>query len=112
MTEGEQVHWQAGQGDRDRRGGEEGLGLGQRDPEGEMGGRVDKERGETGRVEAASWVPKDSPLGEAVTEGEALLDGEEGMGETGMVMDSVKLGAADEGTKLVGVVAGSEGAAV
>lgn len=110
LTEGEQVHWQAGQGDRERRGGEEGLGLGQCDPEGDTGGRVDKEIGETERVEAASWVPKDSLLRETVTEGEALPDGEEGMGETGVVM--VWLEVADEGTRLVGVVAGLEGAVV
>lgn len=52
--EGAPVHWQAGQGDRERTGGEEGVGLGQRDPEGETGGR--EERGETGREEEASWV--------------------------------------------------------
>lgn len=57
-------------------------------------------------------VTKDSLLGETVTEVETLLDGEEGMGETGMVMGLVKLGAADEGARLVGVVAGSEGAVV
>lgn len=86
--EGAQEHWQTGQGDRERRGGEEGLGLGQRDPEGETRGRADKERGETGREEEASWVTKDSLLGEAVMEGEALPEGEEGIGETGTVMDS------------------------
>lgn len=61
---------------------------GQRDPEGETGGRVDKERGETGREPKASGVTKDSLLGEATTEGEALPEGEEWMDETGMVMDS------------------------
>lgn len=60
--EGAQEHWQTGQGDRERRGGEEGLGLGQRDPEGETGGRADKERGEIGREGEASWVTKDSLL--------------------------------------------------
>lgn len=53
--EGAKVHWQAGQGDRERRGGEEGVGLVQRDPEGETGGTADKERGETGREEGAAW---------------------------------------------------------
>lgn len=97
-----QVQWQAGQGDRERRGGEEGPGLGQRDPEGETRGRGDKERGETGREEAeASWL----------IEGEALSEGEEGMGGTGMAMGSDRL---KEGTKVwsEGVVAVSEGAAV
>lgn len=75
--EGAQVHWQAGQGDKERRGGEEGLRVGQRDPEGETGGRVDKERGETGRKPKASWVTKDSLLGEAVTDGEVVPEGEE-----------------------------------
>lgn len=112
--EGAQVHWQAGQGDRERRGGEDGLGLGQRDPEGETGGRVDKKRGETGREEEASWVTEDSLLGEAVTEGEALPEGEEGMRETGMVMGSDWLEAIEEGTgvRLVCVVAISEGGVV
>lgn len=54
-TEGAKVHWQAGQGDRERRGGEEGVGLVQRDPEGEKGATADKERGETGREEGGAW---------------------------------------------------------
>lgn len=93
---GAQVHWQAGQGDREMRGGEEELGLGQRDPEGEARGRVDKERGETGREEEASRVTKDSLLGEA-----------------GMMMGSGWLGPIEEGGRLrsVGVVAVSEGGA-
>lgn len=104
--EGGQVRWQAGQGDRERRGGEEGLGLGHLDPEGDTGGRVDKERGETGREGKATWVTKESLLGDAVTEGEALPEDEEGMVETGMVMGSDRLGAIEEGTKvrLVSVV--------
>ncbi len=74
---------------------------------GDAGGRVDKERGETGREEAASWETEDSLLGEAVTEGEVLPEGEEGMEETGMVMASVWLGPVEEGerVRLVGVVA-------
>lgn len=59
---GANVHWQAGQGDRERRGGEQGVGLGQRDPEGETGGRLDMERGETEREREASWVTADSLL--------------------------------------------------
>lgn len=104
--EGAQVHWQVGQGDKERRGGEEELGLGQRDPEGERGGRFDKERGETGREPKASWVTTDSLLGEAVTKGEVLPEGEEQMGETGMVMDSDWLCPIQEGVRLrlVGVV--------
>lgn len=51
----EQVHWHAGQGERERRGGEEGLGLGQADPDGETW------RGETGRERGATH---DSLLGE------------------------------------------------
>lgn len=75
LTECAQVHWQTGQGDRERRGGDPGVGLGQRDPEGEAGGRVDKDRGETGREEEqASWATKESLLGEAVTEAAAALE--------------------------------------
>lgn len=92
---GIEAHWQVGQGDRERGGGEEGLGLGQRDPEGETGGRADKERGETGREE-------DSLLGETAKEGEALPEGEQGMGEMAMGTRS----------RLVGAVAVSEGAVV
>lgn len=36
--EGAQVHWQTGQEDKEGGGGEEGLGLGQPEPEGEVGG--------------------------------------------------------------------------
>lgn len=75
--DGAQVHWQAGQGDKERRGGEEGLGLGQRDPEGEVRGRVDRDRGDTGREPPTTWVTTDSLLGEVVTEAEVLLVGEE-----------------------------------
>lgn len=39
--EGAQVHWQSGQGDKEGGGGEEGLGLGQQEPEGEVGGRTE-----------------------------------------------------------------------
>lgn len=53
-----------------------------------MGGRVDKERGETGREPKASWVTRDSLLVEAVTQGEVLPEGEEWMCETGMMMYS------------------------
>lgn len=94
--EGGQVHWQAGQGDRERRGGEEGLGLGQ------------------WREEAASWVTKGSLHGDAVTEGEALSKGEKGMGEKGIMRGSDRLGAIEEGTRvrMAGVVAVSEGVVV
>lgn len=49
-----------------------------------------------------------------MTEGEALPEGEEGMGETGMVMGSDWLEAIEEGTgvRLVCVVAISEGGVV
>lgn len=90
MTEGAQVHWQTGQGDRERRGGEDGQGLGQRDAEGELGGRVEKERGETGREEETSWVTKDSLLGEAVTEREAGSGVEEGRSWLGDVVAGLK----------------------
>lgn len=91
-----QVHWQAGQGDRERGGGEEGLGLGQ------------------WREEAASWVTKGSLHGDAVTEGEALPKGEKEIGETGIMRGSDRLGAMEEGTKvrMAGVVAVSEGTIV
>lgn len=106
-----QIHWQVGHGDRERRGGEEGLGLGHREPEGETRGRADKETGETGREGKASWVAKDSLLGDLL-EGEALPEVEERMGETGLVVGSDGLGAIEEGTgvRLLGVVAVSEGA--
>lgn len=96
---GTKLHWQAGQGDNERRGGEEGVGLGQRDPEVETRGRVDKGRGETGRE--ASWVTRDSLLGDAVTEGEAKPEGEEETGGTGVMR-----------VRLAGVVAVIEGAVV
>lgn len=106
LTTGAQVHWQTGQGERERRGGDEGLGLGQRDPEGETGGRVDKERGETGREEEeASWASKDSLLGEAVREGEVMPGGEEMMG-------SDRFGATEEGLRSLGAVSGLRGASV
>lgn len=69
-----------GQGERERRSGEGGLGLG------EMGGRIDKESGDTGQEEEASWVTKDSLLGEAVTEGETVPGAVGEMADTGMVM--------------------------
>lgn len=106
LTTGAQVHWQTGQGERERRGGEEGLGLGQRDPEGDTGGRVDKDRGETGREEeaAASWASKDSLLGEVVREGEVMPGGEKGMGSERLV--------ATEGLRSLGEVSGLRGASV
>lgn len=76
-TDGAQVHWHAGQGDKERRGGEEGVGLGQRDPAGEVSGRVDKDRGETGREPQTSWVARESLLREAVTGTEVELVGED-----------------------------------
>lgn len=60
--DGAQVHWHAGQGDKERRGGEEGVGLGQQEPVGEVSGRVDKDRGETGREPQISWVARESLL--------------------------------------------------
>lgn len=59
-------------------------------------------------------MTRDSLLGEVVTEGEALPEGEEGMGETGTVMDSDWLGLIEEGrrVRLVCVVAESETAVV
>lgn len=56
-----------------------------------MGGRVDKERGETGREGEASGVTEDSLVGDRVTEGEAMSEGEEGVEETGMVRGSERL---------------------
>lgn len=76
-TDGAQVHWHAGQGDKARRGGEEGAGLGQREPAGGVSGRVDKDRGETGREPQTSWVARESLLREAVTGAEVMLVGEE-----------------------------------
>lgn len=96
--EGAHVHWQAGQGERERRGGEEGPGLLQRDPEGDIAGRVATERGEMGRVH------KDSRLAEALTGGEVLPDGkEEEMDEMGMVV-----GSDVHGVSVEDVFAGSE----
>lgn len=109
--EGTPVHWQAGQGNREWGQGEEERGLGQWDPNGEMRGRVDMERGETGWEEVTSWASKDSLLGEAVPEGETLPESEEGVGEAAMVMGSDGLGATEEETRVrsVGEVAGSKG---
>lgn len=76
-TDGAQVHWHAGQGDKERRGGEEGVGLGQREPVGEVSGKVDKDRGETGRKPLISWVARESLLREAVTGTEVKLVGED-----------------------------------
>lgn len=76
-TDGAQVHWHAGQGDKERRGGEEGVGLGQRGPAGELSGRVDKDRGETGRELQTSWVGRESWLTEAVTSAEVESVAEE-----------------------------------
>lgn len=69
------LHWQKGQGDRERRGGEEGPGLGQRDPEGEIGGRVHTDRGETGRDEDDGWATKDSLLAESLRDGDRMVTG-------------------------------------
>lgn len=76
-TDGAQEHWHAGQGDKARRGGEEGPGLGQREPAGEVSSRVDKDRGEAGREPQTSWVARESLLREAVTGAEVVLVGEE-----------------------------------
>lgn len=73
LTDVIHLHWQTGQGDKERRGGEEGLGLGQRDPEGEKLGRVHTERGETGRDEEFSWAIRESLLAESMTEGERMV---------------------------------------
>lgn len=72
------------------------MGLGQRDPEGEVGVRVEKETGETEQELKVSWVTNDSLLGEAVIEGEVDLD-----------KDSDWLKPADDGRgeRLGGVVA-------
>lgn len=75
--DGAQVHWHAGQGDKERKGGEEGVGLGQREPAGEVSGKVDKDRGETGREPQISWVARESLLREAVTGSEVKLVGED-----------------------------------
>lgn len=73
-----------------------------------MGGTVGKESGETGQQEEPSWVTKDSLLGEVIIEGEAVPEDEEGIGVTGMVVES------EEGMRvmLVVEVAGSEGAVI
>lgn len=62
----------------------------------------------------ASWATEDSLLGEAVTEGETLPEGEKWMDETGMVMDSVWLWSLEEGlrVRLVVVAVVSEVAVV
>lgn len=44
------------------------------------------ESGDTGREEEASWVPRDSLLEEAVTEGGTVPGAVERMADTGMVM--------------------------
>lgn len=90
---GAHVHWHAGQGDKERSGGEEGVGLGQQEPTGEVSGRVDKDRGETGRELQTSWV-------EAVTSVEVELVGEEVTG--GVEWDCEGVGP------LLGDAAGSE----
>lgn len=75
MTEVKHLHWQTGQGERERKGGEEGEGLGQRDPEGEIGGRVHTERGEEGRDEEYGWATRDSLLAESLAEGARVVMG-------------------------------------
>lgn len=75
--DGAQVQWHAGQGDKARRGGEEGAGLGQREPAGEVSGSVGKDRGETGREPQPSWVARESLLSEAATGAALVLVGEE-----------------------------------
>jgi len=70
--DGAKINWQAGQGDRGRRGGEEGVGLGQHDPEAETEGRVEMERGEAGGEEEVGRVTRDSFLGVIVTVDEAM----------------------------------------
>lgn len=69
------AHWQEGQGERGRRGGEVGQGLSERDPEADTAGRVTTDTGDT-RPEGGSCAVKDSPLGEVVTGGDILLEGE------------------------------------
>lgn len=53
----------------------------------------------------ASWATEDSLLGEAVTQGETLPEGEKGMDETGMVMDSDWLWSLGDGLRVRLVVA-------
>lgn len=103
--DGAQVHWHAGQGDKERRGGEGGVGLGQREPVGEVSGRVDKDRGETGREPQISWVARESLLREAVTGTEVKLVSEDVT--VGVVGDCD--GPIGEGARVsFGHVAGSE----
>lgn len=64
--EGAQVHWQTGQGDKDGGGGEGGLGLGQQDPEGDVGGRT-----EAGREPSPSRAAEEECGGAVVGAGEA-----------------------------------------
>lgn len=108
-----QVHWQTGQGDRERRGGEQGPGLGQHDPEGETRGKPVKDKGETGRMGLVSWVPGESWLTDVVTEGDGPSGDEGGIDETCVVMGSDALGVGEEGREVgaVNVVVGLEGPA-
>lgn len=62
------AHWHEGQGERGRRGGEDGQGLSERDPEVDAVGRVTTDRGET-LPEVGSCAVNDSPLGDVVTGG-------------------------------------------
>lgn len=104
-TEGAQVHWHAGQGDKERRGGEEGVGLGQREPVGEVSGRGDKDRGETGRELQIICAGRESLLTEAVTSAEVELVGE----EVTAIVEGDCNGLIGEGVRaLLGDAAGSE----
>lgn len=85
------------------------MGLGQRDPDAEPGGREGKGRGETGREQDPGWVTSASLLGDTVTEGEVTLEGEEKMGGTGATGGSDGPGATGEGTmvRVAGAVGGA-----
>lgn len=69
--EGAQVHWQTGQGDKDGGGGEGGLGLGQQDPEGDVGGTT-----EAGQEPSPSRAAEEESGGAVVGAGEAGGDSE------------------------------------
>lgn len=77
-TGGAQVHWQRGQGDKEGGGGEEGLGLGQQDPEGDVGGRT-----ETGRE------PDRSGAGAGAETGRLGGSTQKGKSETGSGVSSL-----------------------
>lgn len=70
--EGAQLHWHTGQGDKEGGGGEEGLGLGKQDVDGDMDGIV-----EAGQEPNATWHVKCS-----------LLRKDAARGETGTAMGS------------------------